>query len=435
LDFNLLEFFNISEQTARLVEEVVIVLGIGLLMGIERQYSKSEDNEINGDELFAGVRTFPIVSLIGYLSVYLGNNLFIWIYPVGFAGVCLFSAIAYYVGRVNRLGGATTEFALIAVFLLGGVVYLQEYLLAVFIAVIITALLGIKTNIHKMIKILSRKEIFSILLFIVITALILPLLPNEGYGRFNVFNPFKIWLIVIIYTSINFLAYFLQKFIDPKYSILSTGIFGGFASSTATTWYFSRVSGKSENGTLVYVAAILFASSIMFPRLIIWLILLNYDLFMLLWLPLLIFGLFGFLFGFYYSKKSISDEKNIKGTKIQNPINLKDSFIFAGFYVLILLVVGYAEEFFDDKGVYVAAALSGLQDVDAITIAMSEYAKQSIQASIAAIAILIAAFSNTLIKYVFCLIFGNNTMRKYSSFAFVPIFLAGIIYIVYLLMY
>lgn len=434
MNFNLTENLALSEATLKVLIELLIVLGIGLVIGLEREYSKAVRSESQKHhELFAGVRTFPVVALIGYLAIYLNGVFASWIFPVVLLGLIGFVVTAYFTNTRRHIEGSTTEFALIAVFLLSALVYHGEYLLSAFIGLLIAVLLTFKVSMHRAVAKLDRKDLLSILIFVAITALILPLLPDKNYGPYGALNPFKIWSIVSIFIALNFIAYFLHKFIPSRYSILTTGVLGGFVSSTATAWYFSRQGGKSDNGGMTHVGAIVIASSIMFPRLLIWLFVLNTALLADIWIPIMIFGALGFGLGFYLSKKSLGKEDTGE-RDIQNPINIKDASIFAVLYVLILLLVGYAEQQLGSSGVYYAAGISGLTDVDAITISMADYAGDSVSLTTASIAILIAAFSNTIIKYGLCLVFGNNTIRKYASLAYVPLFVAGIAYITYLLL-
>ena len=266
-----------------------------------------------------------------------------------------------------------------------------------------------------------------------ITALVLPLLPDQDYGPYGIFNLYKIWLIVAIFVTLNFLAYFLDKYLGQKNSVLITGILGGFASSTATSWYFSRYSGKSEQGGIIEAAAIILASSIMFPRLLIWLLLLNLSLFRMLWIPIILLGLAGLLAGIWISRKH-SNLPTGERPKASNPINLKEAFFFAGIYIAIQFLVAYADQQFGESGVLIASGISGLTDIDAITISMANYHPPGSLSSIAAVAILIAAFSNTAVKYIFCLLFGNANLKKYTSYVFVPLFLSGFAYILYLVL-
>ena len=408
------------------LQELLIVLGIGLLLGLEREFAKGGSEQAR---LFAGARTFPIVAMTGYLAMTLSSEFTIWIFVGTLFGASALIAMSYLGSKEQHLG-VTTEFSLLAVFLLGGLVFTGRYHLAVSVAVLVAGLLSLKTRIHHAVKALSEKDIQSILLFIVITALVLPLLPNEDKGPYGIFNLYKIWLVVVIFVALNFLGYFLAKFLDQRRSTLMTGILGGFVSSTATTWYFSRKSGKSAEGGVIEAAAIILASSIMFPRLLIWLLLLNFALFKTMWLPILVLGLGGGLFGYWVSRRQ-SAEVEGPPKEVRNPINLREAFVFGAVYLAIQFLVGYADEHFGESGVYLASGISGITDIDAITISMAQYGKDSAALEIAGTAILIAAFANTLVKYMFCLLFGNAHLKRYTSLAFVPLFTLGIAYILF----
>ncbi|MCO6477342.1 MAG: MgtC/SapB family protein [Phaeodactylibacter sp.] len=423
---DILETIGLNQQALDMLKEIFIVLGIGLLLGVEREYSKQEKEE----RLFAGVRTFPIVALLGYLALFLSDKYSPFIYVAAFLGVMAIIALAYSTSR-KADAGTTTEFSLVASFILGSLIFTKNYHLAVTIAVLITALLSLKIKLHEAVHKLSRQDIISILYFVIISALVLPLLPNKEMGPYGIFNLYKTWLIVVIFITLNFLAYFMSKFLSRRHSVLLTGILGGFASSTATAWYFSRQSGRSKAGGMMQAAAIVLASSIMFPRLLIWLALLNLQMLRVLWLPVLIFGAVGMGIGYYISTLERQSAQDDDGPEIGNPINFKEALFFALIYIAIQFVVGYAEEQFGDKGVYIASAISGLTDVDAITISMANYGKESIKLGVAALAVVIGAFANTSVKYGFCLAFGNAGMRKYASYGFLPLFVLGLGYVVF----
>lgn len=434
MDLDVAQSLGISEITLKVVLEVLIVLGIGIVIGLEREYAlnaKKPEGEDNSSELFAGVRTFPVVALIGYLSVFLSETLSEWIYPTSLMVVSAFALLSYYLGNQKREGGSTTQFSLIAVFLLSAVVYFGEYLFAAFLGLLLAGLLALKVRIHMAVAKLTKADILAILLFAAISILVLPVLPNRDFGPYGALNPFKIWSIVTIFMSINFVGYFLHKFIKTKYSILLTGILGGFVSSTATAWYFSRLGGKSKHGGAAHLGAIVLASSIMFPRILIWLFLLNTDLLEVLWIPLLLFGIIGFMVGLYLSFR-VGRKEEIEERPIENPINLKDALVFATIYVFILLIVGFAGDELGPGGIYFASGISGLSNVDAVTISMANYTGDSILLKTGTIAILMAAFANTLVKYILCMIFGNQLIRKYATLSFGPLFILGVAYILYL---
>jgi uncharacterized membrane protein (DUF4010 family) len=424
------QYSGLTPEMITSFEELLIVLGIGLLLGIEREFSKSKPDS-ERVKLFAGVRTFPIVALAGYAGALLAEAFSVWILVATFAGVLAMIALSYQGSRGKDLG-TTTEFSLMMTFILGALVFIGKYHLSVTIAVLVTALLTLKIRMHEVIKRLSREDILAILLFVVITALVLPLLPDEDFGPYAVFNPYKVWLIVVIFVTLNFLSYFLSKFLDEKRSTLTIGILGGFASSTATAWYFSRRTGKSASASRLAAAAIVLASSIMFFRLLIWLVILNLPLFRILWLPVSFFGIIGLAAGYWLSREEApKGEGQEMPAGTTNPINLREALFFGLIYLLIQLLVGYADEQYGASGAYVASGISGITDIDAITISMAELAKGAGKEAIAATAIIIAAFSNTLIKYTFCLVFGNASLRRYASLVFVPLFLMGIAYVVF----
>ncbi|MBK7407081.1 MAG: DUF4010 domain-containing protein [Saprospirales bacterium] len=172
----------------------------------------------------------------------------------------------------------------------------------------------------------------------------------------------------------------------------------------------------------------------MFPRLLIWLLLLNVSLFRDLWLPVTLLGVGGIGLGYWIAHNRSDQVAEGPPKEVSNPINLREALFFAVIYLVIQFIVGYSNEHFGEKGVYIASGISGITDIDAITISMANFAKGGMSELVAGTAILIAALANTLVKYLFCLAFGNAHLKKYTSLAFVPLFLFGIGYIVFRLM-
>jgi uncharacterized membrane protein (DUF4010 family) len=356
------------------------------------------------------------------------------VFLVALAGTIAMTALSYHRTAKKGNRGGTTEFALVLVFLLGGLVALEFYQITIAIAVVVTTVLALKVRMHNVVRALDRREVFSILQFAIISALVLPILPDQDFGPYQAINLYRTWLVVVIFVSLNFVAYFLSKFIRSDRSILATGILGGFASSTATTWYFSRKE-VGESGGQMEAVAILLASSIMFPRLLVWLLLLNRNLLMELWVPILVLAVVGLGVGGWLIRRSQQEVKTqARNRPSGNPINFKDALIFAGVYQGIQLLVAVAGDQFGDQGVYLASGIAGLTDVDAITISMADFETKELGLAVAAIAIMIGALSNTLVKYILCLTFGNTQLRRLTSMGFVPIFVLGVGYIIYRLL-
>jgi len=398
-----------NSEVLTLFTGLAIAAAIGFLIGIEREYAGRD--QMKPSEFFAGIRTFPIISTLGYLLMLLGQEVSMWIYGIGMLGVLAIIVVGYLNETKRGDSGSTTEFTAVLTFALGGVVYLHYYELAVATAVLITFLLALKSSLHKMVAKLTHEEIMAILQFIVITVLILPFLPDKYYGPYDALNPHKIWVVVIILVSINFGLYLIAKFIRPGNSLLLAGFIGGMVSSTALNWYVARQSMKSDGQAIPLALTAIVASSLMFFRMIILIYIFNAALIGWLALPLLFAGTSGMLCSWWMNRRY--DPKGLKGElPIQNPLNLKDALKFAVFYSFILILVAFAQAHLGNAGVYLTSAVSGLTDVDAITISLSRLAGREMALAVAATAILIAALTNTVIKYVICIVAGNRAFIR-----------------------
>src|SRR5690606_13741840 len=252
-------------DTQTLLMGMLISVGIGILLGLEREFShKREEKEGDMAKLFAGIRTYPLITLLGYLMMFFSGLINIWIFIVSLAGILAYLGIFYY--RNSKLGytGTTSEFSVIIAFILGALVYLQYTLLAVGIGIFLTVVLAFQVKVHWAVGKLNEEDIHALIQFVVMAALILPLLPDEDYGPDGVLNPRKIGLIIVLLTGLNFAGYLLSKFINSGKSIILTGILGGFLSSTAVTWQLSRQSKAGKGSPAYQAVAVIVASSIMF---------------------------------------------------------------------------------------------------------------------------------------------------------------------------
>lgn len=404
----------------------LIALAIGILMGLEREHSKRD--AAPGYEIFAGIRTFPLLTILGYLLMYLGRELSVWIFTVGMAGIIAFAITSYITSYQDKRTGGTTQMATIVAFLLGGMVQAGFMGLAVLIGIVVTGLLALKVQLHTAIGKVGQQDIFALLQFIVLAILVFPLLPDKTFGPFDVLNPSEIWRIVIIILGIDFLGYLLAKFIGKKKGTVITGIMGGFASSTAVAWSFSRKSVKEEEHVGEYAGGIVLASSIMFPRILIWLYIWNETLFWELLLPVLLIGALGVTLGVRIVRTEKEKEEGMEHEP-RNPLNLVSALTFGVLYAGILLLVAFSREHFGDEGVYIASGISGLTDVDAITISMSKLGGDRFSLFVSHMAIVIGAIANSFLKYGICLAFGSPSMRKRISMGFLPIIGASLLYL------
>ncbi|MFB6258621.1 MAG: MgtC/SapB family protein, partial [Flavobacteriales bacterium] len=320
-----------------------------------------------------------------------------------------------------------TQVDLMIVYVLGGMVQAGFGGLAVLAGVVVTALLALKFQLHTAIGKIEQKDIFAILQFVVLSVLVLPLLPDQAYVPYDVLEPRAIWRIVVIILGIDFFGYLLAKFIGQEKGALVTGVLGGFASSTAVTWSFARRSRRTKGGVGAYAGGIVLASSIMFPRILIWLLIWNKTLFSELVLPILLLAGLGVTLGIYIVRSEQSEEK--MDHEPHNPLNLISALTFGLIYSGVLLLVAYSNDQFGDKGVFLASGLSGLTDVNAITISMSKLGGDRLPLFVAHLAIVIGAVANSILKYAICLISGSPELRKKVSVGFLPVVAVACLYL------
>ncbi|MCB0725330.1 MAG: MgtC/SapB family protein [Ignavibacteriae bacterium] len=431
---HLLIFLQVSiptgYDTQKLIIGMLVSVGIGILIGLEREYSHKKEERTGSDNLLmAGIRTYPIITLLGYIIMFLSASLTIWLFFVTLVAVLVYVGMFYY--RNSKLGhtGTTSEFSVVIAYLLGAMVYLDYTLLAVGIGVFLTITLAFKLRIHKAIGKLTEKDIHAIIQFVIMAALLLPLLPDEDYGPDGVLNPFKIGLIIVLLTGLNFVGYLLGKFINTGKSVILTGILGGFISSTAVTWHFSRQSKAGKGVPSYQAAAVIVASSIMFLRIAFLLYILNKELFEQSAAGMIIVAGIGIGIGYLIVRNSKVTHSE-RGIVSKNPLNLTEALKFGAVFVSILLLVGLAKEYIGTGAIYAVSAISGLTDVDAVVISMANLAGVNLAINVAFTGVIIAAASNTLVKYAMCLIFGKPELKKYASIGFIPVFLTFVLYVV-----
>lgn len=417
-------------ETTKLLTGLLISAGIGVLIGLERQYSHRKDKDGGGSELLmAGIRTYPLITVLGYLMLFFSGMLTVWLFVIGLIGVLGYVGIFYY--RNSKLGhtGTTSEFSVVISYLLGALVYLDYTLLAVGIGVFLTVALAFKVRLHKAVGRLDEKEVHAIIQFVIMAALVLPLLPDEDYGPDGVLNPWKIGLVIVLLTGLNFTGYLLGKFIDSGKSIILTGILGGFVSSTAVTWHFSRQSKAGKGSPEYQAAAIIAASSIMFLRIAFLLYFLNRELFFETVYGMVIVAAVGISIGYFIVRRGGKSPK-ADGMVSKNPLNLVEALKFGALYVTILLLVGLAKEYMGTGAIFAVSAVSGLTDVDAVVISMANLGGSTLDIGVALTGVIIAAASNTLVKYGMCLAFGSPGLKKFASYGFIPVFITFALYVI-----
>ena len=385
---------------------------IGLLVGLQREFAKGHEVE---EDLFAGARTFTLLSLAGAAGAYLAivaGTMSILVTVIGVLGVMI--TVAYLVA--SRFGemGQTTELAAIVISITGALCILGDVTLAVAIAVTTTVLLSLKLQTESLAKSLTEEDVYASLKFAVITAIVLPVLPRHGYGPepLNSLVPFNIWLMVVFISGISFFGYILIKIVGPRRGVGITGVLGGLVSSTAVTLSFSQRSRDTPALSSAFALAILLAWSIMFARVMIETAAINMGLFRIVWIPLLAAMIVTFSYCAYLYVKSETGDTGEPET-FTNPFKLKPALTFGVLYAVIFLISKTANLYFGNTGVFVSSIAAGLADVDAITLSMAELSRDGgVELETAARAVVLAAASNTLVKGFIVLGTGSRQLRK-----------------------
>ncbi len=402
-----------------LIQRFAIALALGALIGLEREYARYKER----GHLYAGIRTFPLITLFGALSAYLGDLISVWILVLGMLLIGVVIILAYFAVSDRKHIGTTSEVAGLLAFFIGVLCYYNEVSFAVILAIIIAVILYARSMLHHFAERISQKELGDTLKFAVIAFVVLPFLPNQDYGPLGVFNPYLIWLMVVFISGIGFIGYALMKWFGQK-GIFITGLLGGIVSSTAATTSFAERSVKEKKNVNPLVLGVLAANGIMFVKILVEVFAVNRDLFLQVVLPLL--GLLAILVLFSYSiwKKA----KVIQGkVNLTSPLSLKPALTFAFIFAAILALVKFASVYLSSQGVYLISFLSGIADVDAITLSLSQLAKEGLASEIAVRGILIAALTNLAVKGGIVWWIGGKEFRKIIVGFFLILILLGIL--------
>jgi len=386
--------------------------GLGWVLGLERQRS------LIGGDTFAGARTFAFIALVGALSAYIQLQYqAAWLVVAAFLGVTALVTVSYFLTAQKGFFGATTEVSGLFTFLVGSLCGWGEMGLAAGVGVAGLLLLSMKGWSYQLAERISEEDVEAAVKFAVITAIILPLLPNEAYGPFEslrVLNPFKIWLMVVLISGLNFASYILVKVVGQRHGLGITGILGGLVSSTAVTLGFSQRSRVEPSLAAALTLGILLAWTVMFVRVVVMVSIVSPALGFRLGAGIgLMAGVNLVLCGFLWWRHRTGEKETETVESGQNPFNLSEAVKFGLLFGVVTFVAKAAQVLFGDTGLYIAGGLAGLTDVDAISLSMADLANTS-PADIgpAARTVLIAVISNTLVKGGMAVFLGGAAMRQ-----------------------
>jgi uncharacterized membrane protein (DUF4010 family) len=386
----------------------VLTLVLSLLIGFER-----EEHEPEG---IGGVRTFPLIGLGGFLLVEAFPDSAVP-FALGLIVLGGLVALSHWAAVQQGEPGITTEMAALLTFSLGAGAARELYWLSIAAGVVAMILLQEKRRLEGLAAQVPRHELRTLVRFLLLTGVILPALPNQSFTTFEI-NPFKIWLVVVAVSGVSYLSYLLQLRLERGRGLLAAGVLGGAYSSTVTTVVLARKSKQHRHADVNYVGAITAATGIMYLRL--WILValfappLARELTVLFWSLGLAAVILGAVFCRLRLPREVDDSEDTEEQRVGNPLEMKSAFTFAGIFLAVLIVTRLVAERFGGAGVLVMAALMGAADVDPFILGLTQYVGHGLDYPTAALAVVIAAAANNLMKGIYASFFGSRLTGRLS---------------------
>jgi uncharacterized membrane protein (DUF4010 family) len=402
--------------------KILLVLFLSFLIGLEREEHKTAA----GYYSFGGVRTFPLIGFIGYSIALLSGTQLLPV-TLGFLVIGGFLLLSYW-HKLSRAetAGVTSEMSGLTTYLVGALVYYDHLWIATALSVASLLLLELKVGLETLANRTAPQEILTFAKFLLLTAVILPTLPNQEFGRFHI-NPFKTWLVVVAVSTVSYGSYVLQKVTKERGGVVLIAFLGGAYSSTVTTIAMSRRAAREQHPHL-FAGGMLIASGVMYLRLVALLILFNRPLGAMLAPAFLTLAAAAIATGWFWSRRPDPDPSPIKRQfEPTNPLELLAAFLFALFFLAMLVATQLAITYLGRAGVNILAAIMGVTDVDPFIMGMTQAAGTLTPLKVAAVAVLIAASSNNLIKGIYSYTLADRKTGRQSLPLLVALAVAGLI--------
>ena len=391
-----------------LFRRLAVSLAVGLLVGLERGWQLREEAE---GERTAGLRTYALTGLLGGISAAVSaasSPLLLAAALMSFTAA--FTLFAWVEATTERNFSVTGVVAAILTFLIGAYAVLGEPLVAVAAAVAMAILLALKAPLHAWLRQLGWTEVRAVLILLAMTFLLLPILPNRPIDPWQAVNPAEIWLLAILIAGVSFAGYVATRTMGDQAGIALTAVAGGVTSSTATTLSLARLAREQPQAARLLAGGILIAGTTMIVRVVLIAAALAPHLLTELWLAastgaIVLVAASGFLI------VRDRERKEPQATlRLTNPFDIGNALMLAVLIGVVMVLAKLASSTASAKGLLVLGVLSGIADVDAITLSMARLAGATVPSPTAADVILIAVGVNTIAKAVMASIVGGRSI-------------------------
>jgi len=388
--------------------KVILALSLGGLIGIDREKSKKGYP--------AGIRTLAFISLLGFLTSFVSADLNNY-YFLAIVTLLIFTLIIVGYGvsfNTEKSFGFTSTMAIFLTFIIGVLSYYDKYYyFAVSLSIIVTLLLTQKLFIHSIVSKIKNNELFDALKFSIVAFIILPLLPNKNIDPFNIFNPYSLWLLIVLILSINYVGYIFSRIIGKTKGIYVSGFLGGIISSTAVTSSLSAMSRKDENLNESCAIGITLANAASSIMVLIESLVVNFEFGKTLTVPLIGYSLIGLAISLLMIKNL--NKHKISSTEIvtESPFSFGSALKFTLIVAFTLFVSKIALMLFGDSGVYLASFFSGLASTSSVIITISTLVNESIIFRVAWISVAISVLANNLFKLF--LVKQNGSVKLFKK--------------------
>ncbi len=407
------------------IVKFILITLFSLLIGLEQ---RRHHNEEEIESLFGTDRTFTLIGVLGFI-LYIISPQNLIPFMGGGAIIAVWLAIFYFQKiQFKKKFGITSLVIALITFCLAPLIYTQPDWLVILVVITVLVMTEIKETLFKFSKKMDNSEFITLAKFLVIAGVILPLLPDAAISADINISPYKFWLAIVAVSAISYLSYLIKKFVFPDAGIVLTGILGGLYSSTATTIILARKSKDAQECNKV-VAAILFATCMMYIRIFLLAVFFNSEIAFRLIPSFIIFIIASSILGVYFLKfhpklkNQKMDEPLIQTN--HNPLEFKTALVFSGLFIFFGIVTGFISKNYGINGINVMSFAVGITDIDPFILNLFQ-SKWNIESSVIVMAVLNAISSNNLLKMIYGLSFGHKSIRWLLTIGFSILIILGL---------